>query len=402
MIEAHMKMHMLKRERGAVSIFVVVFSALFVTIITVSFVGLMIRGQQQALNADLSNSAYDAALAGVEDAKRMLLKYRQCLRTNSNSAECINLRNMFANPACNMVKRSATNFTDNSETEMLIESSDSTDTSSKSLDQAYTCVTVAYTADSKEVLIRDGESVLIPVDSAGTSYNKVSISWFTKDPAAGLNINLPTGVTTTLPSKTQWMNVGAGNTRPPVLRAQWIQHSASFNAADFDSDKTENFATVANTKALFLYPNSQVTSTTSFATDDRSTIAPSTKAPAQVYCSASFYNDGQYACTLDLDLPDPIGNTGVRTGYLNLGAIYNSTKVKVALKSNNDPIPIVAPTVDSTGRANDLFRRVKVGISFTGEYPRANFDITGNLCKDFAVSNTTDGYDPGSCNPNTP
>lgn len=386
-----MKTHDGRAQKGAVSIFIVVFSALFVTIITVSFVGLMIRGQQQALNADLSNSAYDAALAGVEDAKRMLLKYRQCLATNSTSAECNSLRNMFANPACNMVKRSATNFTDNSETEMLIESSDSTDTSSGSLDQAYTCVTVAYTADSKEMLVRDGESILVPIDSSGESYNRISISWFTKDPAAGLNINLPNGTTTELPTKAQWMNVGAGNTRPPILRAQWIQHSATFNAADFDSDKTENFASVANTKSLFLYPNYQVTSTNTFATDNRSDVVQATKAPAQAYCSSSFYNDGQYACTIDLDLPDPIGNTGVRTGYLNIGAIYNSTKVKVALKSNNDPVPIVAPTVDSTGRANDLFRRVKVGISFTGEYPRANFDISGNLCKDFSVSNTPDG-----------
>lgn len=393
-----MKQPKINKQTGAVSIFVVVFSALFVTIITVSFVGLMVRGQQQAANADLSNSAYDSALAGVEDGKRMLLKYRQCLATNSNSAECTTLRNLIANPACNMVKRSATNFIDNTEDEMLIKSSDATDSSSESLDQAYTCVTVAYTSDNKELLVRDGETALIPVDSAGASYNKISISWFTKDPAGGLNLNLPNGATSELPTKSQWNNVGAGFTRPPILRAQWIQHSASFDSDDFDSDATENFATVANTKSLFLYPNSGATSTSTFGFDNRSTTAPSTKSPSLVYCSSSFYNNGQYACTQDFDLPDPIGNTGVRTGYLQIGAIYGSTKVKIALKSNNDAVPIVAPTVDSTGRANDLFRRVKVGVSFNGEYPRANFDITGNLCKDFAVSDTE--YFPGaSCTP---
>lgn len=397
-----MKQFKIDKQSGAVSIFVVVFSALFVTIITVSFVGLMIRGQQQAANADLSNSAYDSALAGVEDAKRMLLKYRQCLSSNSNSGECTTLRAMFANPTCNMVKRSATNFSDNSESEMLIKTSDIVDSTSGSLDQAYTCVTVSYTAEDKELLIRDGESALIPIDSSGASYNKIKISWFTKDPAGGLNLNLPTGANTDLPTKSQWMNVGAGNTRPPILRAQWIQHSSSFNAADFDSDKTENFATVANTKTLFLYPNSQVTSTNEFAADNRSATVASTKAPAQVYCSTTFYNNGQYACSAEYTLPDPIGNTGSRTGYLQLGAIYNSTKVKISLLNNNDAVTIVAPIVDSTGRANDLFRRVKVGISFTGEYPRANFDITGNLCKDFSVSTTSDGYDPGSCDPNNP
>ncbi len=399
-----MNKHTKSNQTGAVSIFVVVFSALFVTIITVSFVGLMIRGQQQAANADLSNSAYDSALAGVEDAKRMLLKYRQCLATNDNTGVCATLRSLIndPDPDCNMVKRSATNFTDNTEEEMLLETSDTADSTSGSLDQAYTCVTVSYTAEDKELLVRDGESALIPIDSAGASYNKIKISWFTKDPAGGLNLNLPTGANTDLPTKSQWMNVGAGNTRPPILRAQWIQHSSSFNAADFDADKTENFATVANTKTLFLYPNSQVTSTNEFAADNRSATVASTKAPAQVYCNSSFYNNGQYACSAEYTLPDPIGNTGSRTGYLQLGAIYNSTKVKISLLNNNDPVTIVAPTVDSTGRANDLFRRVKVGISFTGEYPRANFDITGNLCKDFSVSSTSDGYDPGSCDPNNP
>jgi hypothetical protein len=119
-----------------------------------------------------------------------------------------------------------------------------------------------------------------------------------------------------------------------------------------------------------------------------------------VYCNSSVYIAGQYACSIDLDLPDPIGNTGIRTGYLQLGALYNSTKVKISLKNTNDPVKIVAPTIDSTGRANDLFRRVKVGVSFSGQYPRANFDISGNLCKDFAVSDTE--FFPGSCDVNNP
>lgn len=394
--------HKHMKQRGAVSIFVVVFSALFVTIITVSFIGLMMRGQQQASNADLSNSAYDAALAGVEDGKRMLLKYRQCLRTNSNSAECTTLRNLFASPTCNMVKRSATNFTNNTDDEMPIQSSDGSDTNSTALDQAYTCVTVAYTADKKELQLNDGESVLVPVDSGGASYNRINVSWFMNDQSRAPGLNLPSGATTSLPTKQEWMNVPAGTTRPPVLRTQWIQHSGSFNAADFDADKFENFKTVSNTKTLFLYPNSQVTGTNTFATDDRNAATPGIKAPVQVYCSSSFYVDGQYACSVDLDLPDPIGNTGVRTGYLQLGALYNSTKVKITLKNTNDPVQIVAPSIDSTGRANDLFRRVKVGISFTGLYPRAGFDITGNLCKDFAVSDTPDGYSPGGCDPNNP
>lgn len=388
------------KQHGAVSIFVVVFSSLFVTIITVSFVGLMIRGQQQSINADLSNSAYDASLAGVEDAKRLLLKYRQCLRNSGAHSDCTTVINLFASPDCNMVRQGLTGQTDDEE--MPIQSSSGSDITSGKLDQAYTCVIVNYTADDKELEVADGESILIPIESGGASYNRVVISWFVRDQVNFQNLNLPSGATTELPRKDQWMNVGAGNTRPPILRAQWIQHSGSFNVTDFDSDKTENFKTVANTKTLFLYPNSQVTGTSTFASDDRSANGPAIKAPTQVYCNTSGYTVGQYACSIELELPDPINNSGVRTGYLQLGALYNSTRVKISLKNTNDPVKIVAPTIDSTGRANDLFRRVKVGVSFNGEYPRANFDITGNLCKDFAVSNTPDGYSQGSCDPNNP
>ena len=387
------------KQSGAVSIFVVVFTSLFVTIITVSFVGLMIRGQQQATNADLSNSAYDAAQAGVEDAKRLLLKYRQCLRSMTAHSDCNTVVNLFANPDCNMVRQGLTGDTGNDE--MPIQSSSGADVTSGQLDQAYTCVVINYTADSKELELADGESALIPIESGGASYNRVNISWFVRDQVNFQNLSLP-GSTTELPTKAQWMNVGAGNTRPPIVRAQWIQHSGSFNVTDFDSDRTENFKLVSNTNTLFLYPNSFATSVDKFTDDNRSATSPGLKSPDQVYCNASGYSAGQYACSVDLDLPDPINNTGARTGYLLLSPYYNSTRVKISLKNTNDPVSIVAPTIDATGRANDLFRRVKVGVSFSGSYPSAAFDISGNLCKDFAVSNTPAGYSQGACDPNAP
>ncbi|MEP6710675.1 MAG: hypothetical protein ABJA64_03065, partial [Candidatus Saccharibacteria bacterium] len=144
-----------KDQRGAVSLFIVVFSALLVTVVTVGFIQIMLRNQQEATTADLSQSAYDSALAGVEDAKRVLVA-GATLDPN----------------ACDSVAKALDASSAGDETKIQQSEGD------KALSQAYTCVKVERDTDdfAGKGLGGEQQSVVIPLKGQ-TAFNKVEISW---------------------------------------------------------------------------------------------------------------------------------------------------------------------------------------------------------------------------------
>ena len=75
-------MKMLRRDetkKGMASLYVVLFATILFGVITLSFVRIIISEVIQSSNDDLSQSAYDSALVGVEDAKIAVNRYYQCL-----------------------------------------------------------------------------------------------------------------------------------------------------------------------------------------------------------------------------------------------------------------------------------------------------------------------------------
>jgi Tfp pilus assembly protein PilX len=383
-------------QRGGVSIFLVIFSALLVTIVTVSFVGLMIRSQQQASNADLSNSAYDAALAGVEDAKRLLLIYRDCQRTgDTTSPQCqkaVPAINDATRP-CNTVKKGLYGTADTDE--VLIQRQQSGDNVSAELDRAYTCVKIGYLSPDIQGTLSDGQTKLVPLETSGP-YDKIKISWFKRKSTSSNPLGtVPTSTTDTFlfPAKTsaEWPDTAA-----PVLRSQFVQTGSSFSSSSFDP----TVDSTSNTNTVFLYPqryDNPLTRSDSLSFFGNDTTP---KSPTGVICSAYDYAQGSYACEATITVPPVVGGGARAASFLILEPLYNAADYKIELlDTSGNAVQVVAPVVDSTGRANDLFRRVSARIDFASDYPIAEMSLQGNLCKNFAVTDNQYIAGAPACDP---
>ncbi len=397
-------------EKGAVSLFVVIFSALLLVVITVSFVSLMIRDQEEASQADLSQSAYDASQAGTEDAKRLLLIKGQCdaglLLPGSTACKNVNLVDWSsASPSCDMVEQGlglGALTTPGSGTAVQ---TSTTDTSGKSYDQSYTCVKIALNTNDYAAVLQPNQSTIVPlVPEANRNYNYMKISWFTQDDlnssvTGTTNLAIPNPIGTTLPlfAQASWPK-----TTPPVLRLQFMQvGSNGFALTDFDNNGPGN---QSDTNTVFLYPQTVGAQIILNAVDSRRVI-PSNLQSAQ--CT-NLGITTTYACSAIIMLPDPVGGGARASALARITSYYNSTHFSISLydgipSSNNGNLVQfggVEPEIDSTGRTANLFRRVVTRVSMTNSgfpYPDAAVELSGNLCKDFSVTDTT--YIAGTCTP---
>jgi Tfp pilus assembly protein PilX len=383
------------KQRGAVSLFVVIFAALLITIVTVSFVRIMIQDQQQASTTDLSQSAYDSAQAGVEDAKRALLRL-QSICSDVNNPDCAPTRTKINSPICNFAVKTLDDVQAAAAKSKNGEVNVQTGSTNNELDQAYTCVKIITKTDDYIGNLGQNASKFIPLVGV-SSFDTIKIEWFsTKDLQASTNsANIPafvSGASAALLSTTGWATL-PGLNRPPIMRAQLIQfNNTGFSLSDFEGAPGSK----GSNNTLFLYPSNIVETTKSFASDIRQTPV-NTTVPTQVHCN-DLKGAQDFACSATITLPAPVAGGTDHTQYLNLTSLYKNANYRVTLWNGNGPTATrvqfdgVQPEIDSTGRTNDLFRRVQTRVELTDvnfPYPDAEIDISGSFCKNFRITDNT-------------
>jgi len=385
------------------------------TIVTVSFLRLMVQNQQEASATDLSQSAYDSAQAGVQDASRALLRFEACQQGSGSNCSAISTATW---QNCNGIISSQLPDITQTVGEVPVQQTGDGQ-GSQSLNQAYTCVKVALDTDNVIGNVDSLGQKLIPIAGV-SSFTTVEIDWFNRDdlgaagPANSYHTNLENPATTPLPLLKQYdgaTNQGWNPTRPSVLRVQLMQYGDNgFKLSDFDDT---NASSESNANTVFLYPTGfsgvnpggYTPNVLAFSADAR-------RVPIGQPYAANCLGDlsgGGYSCSELLTLPTPI-NGGNRTAYLRVTPLYNSTHFQVKLLNSNNLNDVVQfhnvqPAIDSTGRANNLFRRVLTRVDLLNNnlpYPTDAVDLTGPFCKDFAVTNDASQYttiNTSSCKP---
>ena len=375
------------RQSGAVSLFAVIFGAMLLTIVTIGFMRLMIMDQRQSSNNDLSQSAYDAALAGVEDAKRVVRA------AQTGNIQAVGGLNGPIN--CNMVAASG-----------VVGGSISGDTiiqtgtgAGKRFDQAYTCVKI--TMKSQDFIYKsiEDKSQLIPL-RATSSFNKISIEWYRRDDESNLGsanaVNTEISTTGELPARNSWHS----NT-PQLMRVQLINPGPTFNLSTLDTTGVTSFF---RPNVLRSDVAGQDGTAVSSKTSDRPRATDGNEhnnGTNIVSCSKTFKFSGEYSCKAVIDV-DEIA-AGGETAFLRLTSIYKGGSVKVSLQKTDGTIVNfdgVQPIVDSTGRASNLFRRVEARLQIGDDfaYPDNAIELKNSLCKDFSVSGRGSAV-AGRCKP---
>ncbi|MDO4872350.1 MAG: hypothetical protein Q4A27_02935 [bacterium] len=386
-------------KRGGVSMFIVVIACTLIALMVASFMRITIRDNQNASNQDLSQSAYDSAQVGVEDAKRFMTKYAaECANGyDMTNQDCVKMANALAGNSCNMLHANGAGVIANATGETKVQTS----TSSKDgeLDQAYTCVKI--TRDTADYIgqLTTGQSKIVPL--RGTSgFNQIRLSWHSKEDLTNsdqpISLENVYSEDAALTTKEEW---GQKINRPTVIKAQYFGYNSGITSLNQLDDNFSNDGNGLDEQIYYPASSNSTFARNRFVlpSSRRTDNSSSTQHLSLVKCSPNLTTQ-TYACSTVIYLGHTVNPSD--TAFVRLTPIYKNANFKVELLDVSGRVVNfngVQPEVDSTGRANDKYRRVQSRVEFVDQnFPVPDFaiqleDANQAFCKNFWVTNTRNG-----------
>ena len=258
----------MKTKKGMASLYLVAFTTLLLGIVTMSFTSIMINERKEASNSDLSQSAFDSALAGIEDAKTAILMYETCSGTNAPTSITVNkgTRNCAAISAA-MSEGLKKNDCD---TIQKVISGDKNKTGevkiSEDLDQAYTCVPISeasptyqstLTENTRSRVVNAGDKIVKEEGGAGyADIVGIELQWYTSETELGLDPDLKymeadidsNGGLNIRPLGTKNQATGSY----PIVNFELFQTDEQYTMAELDLNNASNTGT--DHAMITLYP----------------------------------------------------------------------------------------------------------------------------------------------------
>ena len=391
-----------KFKKGAASFYIVAFSTLILLIVATSFATVIISEIERTSNDDLSQSAYDSAMAGIEDGKLAFYSYQNCLANGGDN--CAQIQSWMENSDCYVVGRVLGRYKGDNVGEVKI-----TESGENNMQQAYTCVKVSYPSDYRATLsgaqsirvVRVKFDKNVDVDRI----EGVRVSWYSSTDRSKYRFANFSGNSVKFPR----INGSASLSAPPTISVALVQTAQNFTLDDFDTSRGGAINGETNRGMVYLVPtdgrkkgdNGKTYRVASWeclfgegpecSEDDVTNVVrtgfwesnnkTSVNLPYAVDCSTNSSNGTDFACSADLVIPNPVGTGGRNrdTFMVAVALPYGGPDTEFKLQFlceeecevNNggsvgsDGANAVASLrtqveIDSTGRANDIYRRVAV------------------------------------------
>lgn len=436
-----------KFKQGAASFYIVAFSTLILVVIAMSFTAIVISNITRTSNDDLAQSAYDSALAGIEDAKLAYYNYQSCLESKADFSDakvkvdgnvtCEDIVAWVESPddekenmkRCDMVGHILGRIPESGSGEVFIQ--ETTGNNGNTMQQAYTCVIIDTKVNNyKATLSGDSSTRVVQAKLDGATANEIKtirVSWYSKTDGADYQFTNSNG------SKIIFPTLATKAATPPTISVGLVQTAGVFSLDDFD--KTESGATDRGT--IFLAPtDNKTTASTDNLPDNHIgaygrgghdninfiTVSDVVKSndrtvknlPYAVLCNPS--TDAEFACSATIELPDVIqyDSNSTRSNetfmvVINIPYGQPSTDVQLEFcKDSNEcssqvnedgetitnivDLKNVQVSIDSTGRANDLYRRVSARLDTADTYfpyPLYALELLGSDSDPNLVKNMT-------------
>ncbi|MBQ2695229.1 hypothetical protein IJG04_01140 [Candidatus Saccharibacteria bacterium] len=431
-----------KFKKGVASFYIVAFSTLILVVIAASFAMVVVAEIQRTSNDDLSQSAYDAALAGVEDAKLAYSNYRRCIASkgvdyrpsdlsSGPDVNCDDIIYWMQNPNCDMVGHMTGRLAKYESSEVAVNDTDNSGDENDT-NQAYTCVQIQTTlSDYRATLNASNQVKVVKVEFKNTTADKITgmkLSWYMNREDTKYEFTNFSGGRVTFQPTTS-MPVAA----PPTLEFQLIQTAKNFNlnqVMGVSQGETTDRAT------MFFVPIDEDESNMASSSKDKNyegiysggvngvnaltakQIVKSndhyiSNVPYGTYCGD---RSNDFACAVQMTLPSPIGGERNNDTFMFVVALpYGEPETDFSLEFYTDngfenknlaEVDGAQVVVDSTGRANDLYRRVEVRLETSDTsfpYPYYALQLLGDegdslLNKNLTVTKECNFYDGNGSN----